>query len=175
MKISIALALVLFSIFLSGAQVSQQDDERFEPVSRLAGSCWEGAFPSGPRDFHCWEWALDGAFLRDRHEVRGAAEPYGGETFYGWDADAGVLRFWYFNSLGGRSEGSVEKLPGENRWLLVESYAGSTPMSPEESEIELRNFLTVGVDAYSVVTEQREGGSWKEIMSIRFERSSESR
>jgi hypothetical protein len=46
------------------------------------------------KDVHCWERALDGAYLRDRHELRGSKEPYGGETLYGWDSESEKPRFW---------------------------------------------------------------------------------
>lgn len=160
----------LSCLLVLSSLASSQDRERFQPFASLAGSCWEGAFPDGTKDLHCWEWALDGAYLRDRHELQDAAKPYGGETFYGWDAEAGVLRFWYFNTLGGRSEGSVEKLDGEDRWLLRERYVGSTPEQGDESRLELRNFVVVEKDTYSVVTEQRDGSAWKKMTSIRFER-----
>ena len=158
-------------LVLTAVAKSQDNSERFDPVSLLAGSCWEGAFPNGATDLHCWEWALGGAYLRDRHKVRGAGSPYAGETLYGWDSDSSALHYWYFNSLGGRSEGGIQKIDGEERWLITESYAGATPGQDEPSKIEMRNFMTVEDDAYTMITEQRDGASWKEVMSIRFERT----
>jgi hypothetical protein len=141
------------------------DSERFAPVAGLAGSCWAGVFPgTEARDVHCWEWALDGAFLRDRHEVTSPGGRYAGETFYGWDEAAGVLRFWYFNTLGGVSEGTVRHRDGV--WLFDEEYRGG------ERELELRtSFEQPADDAYRVVIEQRTDSGWEERTRVDFRRA----
>lgn len=164
------LFALLFGL-LAAFPVTGQDDAHFEPFSRLAGSCWVGSFPNGVKDRHCWEWALGRTYLKDVHELQGASQPYEGETFYGWDEESGLVRFWYFNSAGGRSEGSVEKLDGEDRWLLVENYSGATPGSTDARAIEMRNFVTFDDDAYSVISEERRGSAWQEVMAIRFVRT----
>ncbi len=138
--------------------------ERFAPVADLAGACWAGTFPgTEARDVHCWEWALGGAFLRDRHEVTSPGGHYAGETFYGWDEAEGVLRFWYFNTLGGVSEGTVRRQDGA--WRFDEEYRGGA------RELELRTtFERPADDVYRVVTEQRTGDGWVERTRVDFRR-----
>lgn len=143
--------------------------ERFAPVGELAGSCWLGTFSAGgadeagPRDLHCYEWVLQDRFLRDRHRVTGGEGVYEGETFYGWDAAAGKLRYWYFNSLGGVSEGTVAL--EEGRWTFRESHRGGG------QAMELRTVLErPGEDAYTVATEIERDGTWQAEPAVRYQR-----
>lgn len=166
-----ALALA-GALLASPARAAEETgtDQRFAPVAELAGHCWSGAFPdSQARDLHCWEWVLDGNFLRDRHRVTGGESAYSGETFYGWDAEAGKLRFWYFNTLGGVSTGTVER-DGE-RWLFRELYSGSGDAGGG-AQLEIRNsFVREDDVSYSVVSEKRrEDGGWQGMFSMRLVR-----
>ena len=168
-----ALALVVCLLAPPALAAEESEtDERFAPVAELAGHCWIGPFPgSQARDHHCWEWILDGNFLRDRHRVTGGESPYAGETIYGWDAEASQLRFWYFNTLGGVSTGTVER-DGE-RWLFRESYSGSDGTDSGATELEIRSFLVREDDeSYSVVSEKRqEDGEWQIMFSMRLVRT----
>lgn len=139
-------------------------DRRFAPLAELAGSCWTGTFEgTESRDTHCWEWAVQGQFLRDRHSVPSPDSTYSGETLYDWDEEAG-LRFWYFNSLGGVSTGNLEQVDGQ--WLFTESYTG-----PGGSQ-ELRTSFSRPDDAsYEVVTERREADGWNVIGRVRYARA----
>lgn len=172
----VKLMLVVLSLpALAGPRSpSGEASARFSPVDRLAGRCWDGVFADGKtHDHHCWEWTLRKSYVRAKHEVRGAGKPYGGETFYGWDSGARVLRFWYFNTLGGRSEGTVEQADpdgaGRERWLVLEHYAGSNPGSKSDGKLELRTFLVIGDEFYEVVTEKKESDGWKPMMSIHYQ------
>jgi TolB protein len=149
------------------AQRAPDDPARFAPVGDLAGSCWIGTFEDGSRDVHCYEWTLDGGFLRDRHQVHGQEGRYAGETLYGWDEGSESLRFWYFNTLGGVSEGAAVRDSDREggRWLLTESYRGG------HSSLELRTlFDRSGEDSYDVVTQALRGGEWVERSRVRFTR-----
>ncbi len=137
-----------------GAAENGGGKERFAPLADLAGSCWAGTFDNGARDVHCYEWALQESFLRDRHQVTGDSGVYAGETFFGWDESADRLHFWYFNTLGGVSEGdAVQQRDGS--WTFVESYEGGG------GSLELRTaFRRPDEDSYAIVTEILRDGNW---------------
>ena len=146
-------------------------DERFAPLADLAGHCWIGPFPgSEAHDHHCWEWTLGGKFLRDSHQVQGGESPYGGETLYGWDAEAGILRFWYFNTLGGVSTGTVER--DGDRWLFREQYSGNAGIGQAGGQLEIRSYLVREDEtSYDVVSEKRQEDGWREMFSMRLVRT----
>jgi TolB protein len=165
-----AAAALLLAVLVDGAlapnhaQPAAADAARFAPVGELAGACWEGPMPGEARDVHCYEWALGGAFLRDRHRVRGAQGEYAGEAIYGWDAAAGVLRYWYFNTLGGVSQGEVRH--GETGWVFTETYQGGG------AALEFRTTQTrPSADSYERATAQRRDGEWQDGPPLRFTRT----
>jgi WD40-like Beta Propeller Repeat len=162
---STALLLVL----TTGAAPSQAEKagkERFAPVADLAGFCWIGTFDNGGRDVHCYDWALQEGFLRDRHQVTGGEGVYAGETFYGWDEAAGRLHYWYFNTLGGVSEGDAVRAE-DGRWTFAESYQGGG------GSLELRTaFHRPDDGSYAIVTEVLRDGAWvpeREVVYRRFD------
>ncbi len=162
MLILIALAVGTVSPPATGSE-APAGAERFAPVGELAGRCWVGRLGEGKgRDVQCFDWAIDGRFLRNRHRLTGPGGVYQGETLYGWDPGQGVLRYWYFTSLGGVSEGTVER-QGEG-WVFRERYRGS------EGEMELRTaFSRDGDDAFSVDTRVLREGRWEPFGAVRFE------
>jgi hypothetical protein len=131
----------------------------------LVGSCWSG---EGPRDVdrHCFTRAY-GHYVRDVHEVTGAAKPYGGETLYHWDAKAGVVRYTYWNSVGGVSTGTMTV---EGRALVFpEIYEGK-----DGARIELRNVLEQnGPDSYIATITRKKGDAWVEVSRRVFKRTSD--
>ena len=120
------------AVWIHGSAVAHPEETpieeslRFAPIDLLAGACWMGTFPNGARDVHCYEWSLQNGFIRDHHQVRGGESGgvYSGDTYFGWDASNGRLAYWYFNSLGGVSEGYVEQSGGD--WFFREAYEGAT-------------------------------------------------
>ena len=135
---------------------------RFAPVARLAGRCFAAQLGSDTRDVHCYEWTIQDRFLRDRHRLTGPRGVYEGETLYGWDSRTQTLRYWYFNSLGGVSEGTVEQRDGE--WWFLETYRGA------KEPMKLRSVLRWGDgEGYSVVTEALREGEWQHFSSMSFE------
>lgn len=73
----------------------------------FVGSCWDGVFSDGQStDRHCLRPMNKGHFVRDRHFVDGARGLYGGETIFSWNADEQVIEYIYFDTTGGKSEGS---------------------------------------------------------------------
>ncbi|MEM7727741.1 MAG: hypothetical protein AAF311_00540 [Pseudomonadota bacterium] len=78
-----------------------------EAMDFFVGFCWDGVFSDGQStDRHCLAPMNKGHFVRDRHFVDGARGPYGGETVFGWNADKDRIDYVYFDTSGGRSEGS---------------------------------------------------------------------
>jgi hypothetical protein len=166
MRIFLSPLIVLLVLPLSlGAQgnapESAKSDARFAPMAFLVGSCWVGTFPDGKQtDEHCFEWAYDGKFIRDRHVVRGGP-PYSGETFYAWDAANKHVGYWYFSSMGTVQEGYVE----ETKEGLV--FPSATP----GAEGEVRSVWTrLGSDGYRVNATQRKGGAWKTLFAMEMKR-----
>lgn len=160
-----AIVIALLPGFVSAAppQPSAEQAARFAPVGELAGSCWESPMPGEARDVHCYEWILDGAFLRDTHEVTGPRGTYAGEAIYGWDAERGALHYWCFNTLGGVSQGEARR-EGET-WTFSETYRGGGKV------LEFRTTQTrPGPDSYERVTEELRDGAWKAAPPLRFTR-----
>lgn len=134
----------------------------FAPLAFLAGSCWQGTFPDGKAtDEHCFEWAYDGAFLRDRHVVRPGT--YQGETLYAADRKTGALSFTYWNSLGQVMTGTVET-------------RGDTLRFPQRTEgpdgpVEILSTWTrPGPDRYRVEVTQTSGGATKVLWTMELRR-----
>jgi hypothetical protein len=138
--------------------------EELAPLVFLAGSCWTGVFPGSETfDVHCYEPVYGGQYLRDVHAVPQGADVYRGETLYHWDAEAGVITYRYYNSLGGVSDGTMT--PDGDRMLFPdETHRGQ--------DGEERVFSTVmeitGPDGYSVVTSE----DGEIVMAIEFSRIS---
>jgi hypothetical protein len=140
-------------------------DAPLAPLSRLAGHCWKGEFADGGTwDRHCFEWAYEGKFLHDKHALSGKRAPYGGETFYRYDAKAQRILYHYFNSQGGYSEGDVQPAQNELRFPEERYQQGGKTMV-------LRTIWRFEGDAKMLaVTEQQRDGQWVEAWRIAFSR-----
>jgi len=140
-------------------------DAPLAPLSRLAGHCWKGEFAEGGSwDRHCFEWAYDGKFLHDKHALTGKRAPYGGETFYRYDAKAQRIVFHYFNSEGGYSEGPVH--PAQNELRFPEEQYQQNGKS-----LVLRTIWRFeGETRLLAVTEQQKDGQWVESWQIAYSR-----
>src|SRR6187551_2099463 len=96
-----ALALTLAAAPIGAAPAADTLAPVFQPLAFVAGSCWRATFPDGRMtDTHCFSPILNGHFLRDRHIVTRAPNPYVGETIYRWDAATGRIRYDYYASDG---------------------------------------------------------------------------
>jgi hypothetical protein len=131
--------------------------ERLSPIAFLAGHCWAGAFANGGTDTHCFQPVYGGRFIRDVHEVKDPKTGkvvYGGETMYFWGSVEARIRFIYWNSAGGVSEGTV--LREGDRLTFAERHADAG------QEQQMRNFWTQeGPDQYSVTTQRLKDGVWE--------------
>lgn len=167
-----ALLLLTLSI-VTPAEVPAEESSpppppSFGPLDALIGRCWIGTFENGTRDLHCWDLVLQGRFVRDRHRLLGSETPYEGETFYApvapEEGNDAVLRFWYFTTRGGVSEGRVQ--PDGARWLFTESYEEAG------AHAEMRTFADVppevGPDEYHVSTEVLRDGTWVEAARVSY-------
>jgi hypothetical protein len=156
---------VLF-VLLWSAQAAPVPPAPLAGLDFFVGSCWSGQGPKGDVDRHCFTRAY-GHFVRDVHEVTGAARPYGGETLYHWDARAGVVRFTYWNTLGGVSTGTMA-VDGRNL-VFPESYEGK-----DGGRIEMRSVWSPdGSDAYVATVTQKKGDTWVEVSRRVFKRTSD--
>ena len=141
-------------------------DDPLAPMSFLVGSCWKGAFPGGGNvtDTHCFEPVYGGTFIRDRHIVEGAPRPYAGETLYRWDAATRTIRYAYYASDGGHSDGTARAVDGT--LVFDDRYSGA-----DGAALVMRATWTrAGDDAYEALTEAQEGGVWKAKFKVRFQR-----
>src|SRR5512138_1281325 len=157
----IIVTALLGSIALTSAAPAA--DAPLAPLSRLAGHCWKGEFAEGGTwDRHCFEWAYDGKFLHDKHALSGKRAPYGGETFYRYDAKAQRIVFHYFNSDGGYSEGDVQPAQDELRFPEERYEQGGKTMV-------LRTIWRFEDETKMLaVTEQQRDGKWVESWRVTF-------
>jgi hypothetical protein len=155
------LASVLGSVPLLRAQ---QSPTKFRPLAFLVGSCWIGTFPDGKRtDEHCFEWVFDRAFVRDRHVVRGDETPYEGESLFWWNAKAGRLAFWYWNSQGGVSEGSAD--------VTSEGLVFPERYTTDSGVVDMKAVWTrTGPDGYRVRQTVQQGDEWKTLWTMDLKR-----
>ncbi len=135
----------------------------FVPLAFLEGKCWSGKFPDGVKsDEHCFEWIYGGKFLRDRHVVRGGGPDYLGETIYAWDPEKKAVVYWYFNSDGGFSMGSL-RVDGDALVFPNERFVN------EGVETFYRSvWRRTGDDRYLAVTEMQKGDTWIEAWRIEY-------
>ena len=161
---TIAFALITLSLPLESACADNTKDP-LAALRFLSGWCWQATFPDGKKtDVHCYEDVFDGAFLRDRHIVRGDGPDYQGETLYAWQPNEGVIGYRYWNSLGGVSDGTA--VPRETDIL----FPGENHVTNDGRHIEIQSRLTrERKDAYIMVTEQKgDDGFWHEMWTMHF-------
>jgi hypothetical protein len=160
------LAAVLLAGTLQGDSTPRPGAEpgaTLAPLEFLVGSCWKGTFPDGRKtDEHCFEWMLGRRFIRDRHVVEGG-EPYRGESVLGWDTSAKRMGFWYWNSDGLVTVGSIEYRDGGV--VFPERYTGP------EGEVELEAIWSRrGKDAYHVLQRRRTPKGWETLWTMELRR-----
>lgn len=160
----------MLALLLTAAAAVQAEtpmDPHLQPLAFLVGSCWRGTFPGSPRtDTHCFTRTPDGHYLRDRHVVAGAAQPYSGVTFYRWDEAVGALAYDYYPSDGAYAVGMVR--PAANGLV----FPDSTYRAGDGTETHIRSSWTRdGADAYVALTESLQGGAWQRMWEMRMVRT----
>ncbi len=134
-----------------------------EPLGFLVGHCWQGRFPTGEVDTHCFEPVFGGQHVRDRHEVTGGRRPYKGETIYSWDGAANVVTYTYWNTSGGVSRGTM-RAEADRLQFGDESYRGA-----DGGEISIAtNWRRLSDDSYESATVSPNAPAMNR--TIRFER-----
>lgn len=135
----------------------------FAPIEWLAGRCFTGTFADGKtKDFICYDWRLDGKYLRSRHRVIGGPAPYAGETWFGWDSKTQRLEFSYFNTAGATMRGPIEP---QGDWLAFPVEKFEMNGQPFELRSSWRRKPEGG---YVTTTERRVGEQWQTFMTIDF-------
>lgn len=158
-----ALALAAGQSGATPSTISSAPDG-LKPLAFLVGSCWAGPLPKEGIDTHCFSSVYDGQFVRDVHTVTKARRPYQGETLYHWDAAARVVKYTYWNSLGGVSTGTMNT--DGDRLVFPETHEAS-----DGTRIDFRNvWFQDGANAYVAQTDQREPTGWTQRFRIRYER-----
>jgi hypothetical protein len=138
--------------------------EPLKPMEFLVGSCWTGSFANGSTNTHCFEPMFGGKFIRDRHEVNGAKQPYGGESVYGWDPVRKKVVYTYWASDGGMSSGELQPGTGEEL-VFHDSYVS------ESGAMSLKVVWTRrGPDAYDVWAARKSGDQWRDMWRMTMRR-----
>ena len=161
------LANLMLLGVLGDTSITQKPPGTLAPLEFLVGSCWKGTFPDGKKtDEHCFEWVFDRKFIRDRHVVEGG-EPYRGESIFGYDATAKKPAFWYWNSDGLVTVGTME-------------YRGASIVFPErytgpDGEVVMEAVWTrKGNDAYHVDQRRKKGEGWETLWTMTLTRGRKS-
>lgn len=130
-----------------------------QPLDFLAGHCWRAEFKPGVTDTHCFEHAMAGKHLRDRHEVTGG---YAGETLYSWDGKAGHVVYTYWNSLGGVSRGTMRPV-GDRLDFSDEAYTG-----PNGEQARIATYWRrLDAESYQAITHSPELPSMNRTVTYR--------
>lgn len=140
------IAIALAAEAAASSQVSLRPE--LQPMAFLVGHCWRGAFTGAKEyDTHCFEPALDGQHIRDRHEVTGGPDRYAGETLYSWDPAEQAIQYTYYNTQGGVSRGHMRVKPG------ALSAGEDVYVSPDGKRSRIATeWRPVGTDAYDSIT-----------------------
>jgi hypothetical protein len=151
---------------MAPAQAADALAPELQPFAFLAGSCWRASFPDGQMtDTHCFAPILGGHFLRDRHIVSHAPDPYLGETIYRWDAAARSIRYDYYASDGSHSAGTASAAPGGLAFLDEQHDAAGGPPTQIRS-----TWTREGADTYVALAEARSANGWHTLFRLRFTR-----
>lgn len=163
MKVSRGVFLLLVLAF---AELALAEPRPMDSLSFLLDGSWRATFPDGRgTDTHRFRTMLGGQYLRDTHEVRGRGAAYAGETIYAWRADQQLIEYWYFNTLGGVSQGRVESVG--DRWVLPETH--------RDAQGAVREFRTVmtrtGPDRMEWRLVEKAGAAWTPVWTMNFVRT----
>jgi hypothetical protein len=163
---TLTLAAAVAAVASAGAVAAQPTPDHFKPFEFLIGHCWTGTFPDGKAtNTHCYEWMLDRAFIRDRHVVKSSGPDYKGETVYYLDGATGSVKYRYWNTIGGLSDGALGT--DAKRIQIVEDvYRGKDGKTQKfQGEIE-----RLSDTQYRASTRTWDGKAWKALWSITFTR-----
>jgi hypothetical protein len=127
MKTLAPILLLVLGLSVDGLAAEKASlDERLEPLRPFLGKTWKGHFkdstPEKPQvDVARWERALNGKAVRILHSVNDGV--YGGESIIVWDDKKKGLVFYYFNTAGFYTTGTIAF--SEGRYTSHEIVTGS--------------------------------------------------
>lgn len=149
---------------MTGSPSFSPATDLFQP---LLGACWSTRPDHNAAvDTHCFTDLL-GRYVRDRHIIPGSPA-YGGETFFFYDTENESVEFYYYNSIGGISDGS--NVHAANGIAYDREYY----RGPDGDNRTFRGrYEDMTHDGYTSVTEELQGDEWVEVSRQVFVRSSD--
>ena len=164
---SASLVLLLSVTFLrAGDPPPENIPNHFKPYAFLIGGSWVGRFPDGTAsDTQHFEWVYGGKFIRNTHFVTkdGQGMIYKGETIFAWDSQKKRVVYWYWNILGGYSQGVMEQ---KGRQIISKGvYHGNAKTMETRSGMVL-----VSENEYRAVQYFQKEGAWQEQWTMTFRR-----
>lgn len=157
-RIVAAAAFSLWSV-----PAAAQEGDLATAFAPLVGQCWTAEFPGGAaRDTHCFRLVEGGRFVEDRHVVSGGPQPYGGISYYRWDAAAKTIRYHYYATDGSFSSGSAVRVAGGF------DFADESHVGADGKAMTLRTVWRLESGGYSARTDRRDGQDWKPLFAMRF-------
>jgi hypothetical protein len=154
---------LLLALMLVACATPVQPPRAVDAMAPLMG-CWRGAFEgqAAIHDERCFE-ALGDGHVVDTHAVR--PTEYAGETTYHYDDAAHQIVFAYAANDGGRSNGAMHVIDGGF------DFPPHTYRGPDGVEQRLRSrWVLEDGDRFVTVSEREEGGVWRPLMRITYER-----
>jgi len=137
----------------------------FAPIDYLVGHCWRARFPNGQHDVQCYEVLYGGKLVQSKHVVD-STPAYEGVALFTWDDAHDRLRFHYFNSDGGLSEGHF--VPGDKPG---EMSIPETHVTDDGRTIVMETlYRREGDAAYRVITREKTDKGWVERRDLRYVR-----
>lgn len=160
-------AVIALAVFAAASARADATPDYFKPLDYLVGHCWIGAFPDGKAtDTHCYEWMLGREFIRDRHTVRSEGPDYAGEAVYHFDGATKSVKYRYWNSAGGVSDGSVE-VAGNLTRVPEDIYRGKDG-KVQKFQVDIER---VGDTQYRKRVRHWDGKTWKDAGTTTFTRA----
>lgn len=139
---------------------------KLAPMAFLAGQCWRGTMPDGKTtDTHCFDWLLNGHYLRDHHVVRSAGRPdYVGESLYYFDHERKQVAYLYYENNGNYSRGLMM---GDGKRLV---FPDAQFLMPDAKLTYRASWTRIDDNSYQATSEFLKGGKWELEQTVKFSR-----
>jgi len=138
--------------------------QKLAPMAFLAGQCWRGTMPDGKTtDTHCFDWLLNGHYLRDHHVVRSTGRPdYVGESLYYFDYERKQVAYIYYENAGNYSRGLMM---GDDKRLV---FPDAQFVMPNSKLTYRANWTRLDDNSYQATSEFLKGGKWELEQTVKF-------
>ena len=152
------------SVALAVAGGAGAPSSKLAPMAFLAGQCWRGTMPDGKTtDTHCFDWLLNGHYLRDHHVVRLAGRPdYVGESLYYYDHERKQVAYIYYENNGNYSRGLMM---GDDKRLV---FPDAQFQMPNAKLTYRASWTRIDDNSYQATSEFLKGGKWELEQTVRF-------